>query len=540
MATKKTGTKKTDSDLALLRAVLDATADGTIVADSVGDIEFFNATAGALFGYEPSEIVGKNLRMLMPAPYSDEHDGYLTNYHRTHKAKILNQERDLVGLRQNGEVFPIALRVTEMHLDGKQRFVGIVQDATERKAAADQLALASARVAAVMDATADALITIDQEGTLQSFNARAVAMFGFTSDEVLGKNIKMLMPQPYRDEHDGYLRNYRTTGQAKILNSEREIVAQRKDGSVFPVALRVTKLQFGDERVFIGTVQDISARQALNASLQETSAQLAAASAEILASVTEQAAGAQESSAAIAETVSTVAEVQKTSEQARGRAQQVADSSQRAAEVGEAGRRAIERTVSVMDEVREQVESIAESIVDLAERAQAIGAITETVTDIADQTNLLALNAAIEAARAGEEGRGFAVVAAEVKALAEQSKTATREVRDILLEIQRATNAAVMSTEEGSKRAQSAARVVSDADETITVLIQSVTENAQTALQITASATQQATGMSQIHDAMVNIDSSTTQSLASTEQIEKAAADLTLLSERLRDQMGVH
>ena len=119
------------------------------------------------------------------------------------------------------------------------------------------------------------------------------------------------------------------------------------------------------------------------------------------------------------------------------------------------------------------------------------------MNDIAEQTNLLALNAAIEASRAGEHGQGFAVVAGEVKALADQSKKATAQVRQILGEIQKATNAAVLSTEQGTRDALNATKVVSQAGETIHALADTLSQTAQAATQIVASAGQQATGMVQ-------------------------------------------
>ena len=123
-----------------------------------------------------------------------------------------------------------------------------------------------------------------------------------------------------------------------------------------------------------------------------------------------------------------------------------------------------------MTKVQEQVEATAENILALAEQAQAIGEITAAVADVAEQTNLLALNAAIEASRAGEHGKGFAVVAGEVKALADQSKKATAQVRQILGEIQKGTNAAVLSTEEVTKGVASAGRVADQAGQTIRAL----------------------------------------------------------------------
>jgi methyl-accepting chemotaxis protein len=183
--------------------------------------------------------------------------------------------------------------------------------------------------------------------------------------------------------------------------------------------------------------------------------------------------------------------------------------------------------------VRSQVESIAENILTLAERAQAIGEIIATVSDIAEQTNVLALNAAVEASRAGEHGKGFAVVATEVKSLAEQSKKATAQVRQILSEIQKATNNAVLATEEGTKSAGQATDVVSQAGETIKQLSGTIAESARKAVRISASSSQQATGIAQLSDAVKHIEQVTRQSLIAVQEIEQEAQNLNALSVQL-------
>ncbi len=268
-------------------------------------------------------------------------------------------------------------------------------------------------------------------------------------------------------------------------------------------------------------------------SVREAVNQLTSASSEILATTTQQAAGAQEQAAAVTETVATVDEVTQTSDQATQRARGMGEAVGRALQVGQSGRQVVEESIAALARVQEQVEATARNILALAEQAQAIGDITAMVADVAEQTNLLALNAAIEAGRAGEHGKGFAVVASEVKALADQSKKATTQVRQILGEIQKATNAAVLSTEEVTKGVVSAGRVADQAGQTIKALAETLAEAAQAASQITASAGQQATGMTQIHQAMRNIDEAARQNLAALQQAEQAAQNLNVLGTRL-------
>lgn len=288
-----------------------------------------------------------------------------------------------------------------------------------------------------------------------------------------------------------------------------------------------------------GIIAAFLLNRAIAGPLQETSTVLATSAAEIAASTTEQASGATESLAAVSQTAATVDQVVQTADQAAERARAVAQSSQHAATIGREGRLAVEESIATMDQVREQVESIANRILALAEQAQAIGEIISTVNDLADQTNLLALNAAIEAARAGEQGRGFAVVASEVRALAEQSKASTVRVRDILGQIQRATSAAVMATENGSKQVAEGTRQANEAGDRIRALTEAISDAAQAAAQIAASAGQQSTGMTQIRQAIANIQQAAQQNLAATRQTEKASQELSRMGNELIALVGV-
>ena len=267
--------------------------------------------------------------------------------------------------------------------------------------------------------------------------------------------------------------------------------------------------------------------------VRETATRLATGTNQIVASTNQQATGAQEQAGAVTETVAVVEELAQISAQAAQRAAAAAETARRSDQIGQDGRRAVERAVGSMAAAKEQADSVAESIVRLAEQTQAVGDIIGLVNDISDQTNLLALNAAIEASRAGEHGRGFSVVAAEVKSLAEQAKKATVEVRRILGEIQKMATQSVLSTEQYSKAVGGASAEASTAGETIRALAQAIAELAETSSHLAATASQQAQGLGQINQAMRDVKQTTDQTLSAIRQTEQAVQDLSTLAVKL-------
>ena len=261
---------------------------------------------------------------------------------------------------------------------------------------------------------------------------------------------------------------------------------------------------------------------------------LSAAASEISTSTTQFATTSVETAAAVSETTTTVEELRQTAQVASQKAKAVSDTSQKAAQVAQTGRKSAEDTVAGMNRVREQMESIADRMMRLSEQSQSIGQIVTTVEDLAAQSNMLAVNAGIEAAKAGEQGRGFAVVAQEVRSLAEQSKQATAQVMAILSEIQKATNAAMLATEQGGKTVEAGVSQASQAGQSILLLATNMTESAAAATQIAASSQQQLVGVDQVAAAMEGVKQASLQNADGARQLDSAARNLNSLGERLR------
>jgi methyl-accepting chemotaxis protein len=261
---------------------------------------------------------------------------------------------------------------------------------------------------------------------------------------------------------------------------------------------------------------------------------LASSSEEILAATSQVATSTQETATAISEIATTVEEVKQTAVLAGSKSQGVAESTERTRQVALGGRQAVEDALTGMQQIREQMQAVAESIMRLGEQSQAIGEIVASVGDLAEQSNLLGVNASIEAVKAGEFGKGFSVVAQEVKALADQSKQATAQVRGILGDIQKAMTKAVLLAEQGSKTVEIGYERARSSGEAIRSLSDSIEQSSEMALQIAATSQQQLIGMDQVASAMENIRQASQDNVGGTRQVDLAARNLHQLGLKLK------
>jgi len=179
---------------ALFDALASTAADGIMVIDEKGTVLFYNGACQQLFQYSPQEVIGQNVKMLMPAPYRAEHDGYIARYRATHEPHIIGVGREVTGRRKDGSVFPMYLSVGEGKLAGKQVFVGIVHDLTEIKA---QVALredADRHLAQIVQSSEDAILGKTLDGIITSWNNAAERIFGYSAAEMIGKSLHEGLP----------------------------------------------------------------------------------------------------------------------------------------------------------------------------------------------------------------------------------------------------------------------------------------------------------------------------------------------------------
>ncbi|MGA8271479.1 MAG: methyl-accepting chemotaxis protein [Candidatus Sulfotelmatobacter sp.] len=280
-------------------------------------------------------------------------------------------------------------------------------------------------------------------------------------------------------------------------------------------------------------------------SIAGTAEHVASASEEISSSAMLQAQGAEtqkdqttQVATAMQEMSSTVIQVSDNCNQAAEAARQAADTARQAADTARQGGAIVEGTLEKMRVIAESVGATARKMEGLGKSSDQIGRIIGVIDDIADQTNLLALNAAIEAARAGEQGRGFAVVADEVRKLAERTTTATKEIAQMIKNIQDETKVAVTAMESGTKQVEEGVTSTAKAGDSLKTIIEMSEKVGEMITQIATAATQQSSTSEQVNANMEQISRLVAESATGAQQSAKACQDLSGLALDLQTMVG--
>jgi two-component system sensor kinase FixL len=268
-ARERTGLEDVSADL-LLAAVSDA---AMFMLDAEGHVATWNTGAERIYGWSSSEIVGRHMSTF----YTPEDvaaakpDGVLETVRLTGR-----YQEDGIRVRKDGARFAASVSVTLLQdEEGRLRgFAQVARDVSERMAAEEALKAREAHLRSILDTVPDAMVVIDEQARIQSFSVAAERLFGYRSAEAIGQNVKILMPSPYQEQHDGYMQRYLATGERRIIGIGRVVVGLRKDGSTFPMELAVGEMRSQAGRYFTGFVRDLTERQNTEARLQELQSEL--------------------------------------------------------------------------------------------------------------------------------------------------------------------------------------------------------------------------------------------------------------------------
>ncbi len=258
-----------------IAAILDTAVDGIVTISEEGIIETFNPAAEKIFGYKADDILGRNVGVLMRTEDRELHDTFIKRYLTTNQPKILGQRREVIGLRANGSTFPMQLAVSEMKLGNRRHFTGIIRDITLTKEAERLLQDTMAFKQGILDSAKLSIISTDEYGVIQTFNAAAQQMLGYSERELIGR----ATPEIFHDRDEIAQRAIQLSeelgqhirpgfevfvAKARIgIADEQQWTYLSKNGKRFPVLLTMTALHDRHDRIigFVAIARDISRQQ---------------------------------------------------------------------------------------------------------------------------------------------------------------------------------------------------------------------------------------------------------------------------------------
>jgi PAS domain S-box-containing protein len=253
------------AELTSLAKILDLA--NVIIHDVDGRISYWTTGCERLYGWSREEALGQVVHELLKTEYPQPRSKIVAELRKegSWQGEIEHQKKD-------GSVVSVSTlwvaRKSEDHV-----IHSVLQnnsDITGLKRAQVEIAAREAHLRSILDTVPEAMIVIDANGSVTSFSAAAAQLFGYRPEEVVGQNVKMLMPEPYRGEHDGYIGHYLRTGEARIIGYGRVVKGLTKDGAIFPMELAVGEARSDGQRIFTGFIRDLTSRQKMEEELRQS------------------------------------------------------------------------------------------------------------------------------------------------------------------------------------------------------------------------------------------------------------------------------
>ena len=258
---KNTGTEK-QADRASkknpesFQSIIDHAMDGIVTIDAKGIIRFFNPAAERMFGFAADEVIGNNIKLLMPSVFHSYHDKGFKRYLDTGQSRMLGRTVELTARRKDGTIFPFELSVSEIEHGGDYRFVGILRDVSDRKRVEEALRESEEKFRSLIEQAAEMFFVIDRNGRFTDVNRQTCRNLGFSRDELIKLSVPDVVPKVDLKQHQKLWDDLRSGGQSTLCTRYR-----RQDGTVFPVELRVGLIQSGGKEHMLVLARDITDRK---------------------------------------------------------------------------------------------------------------------------------------------------------------------------------------------------------------------------------------------------------------------------------------
>jgi methyl-accepting chemotaxis protein len=254
-STETSKSTSTDQDSSSLRAILDQAIDAVVTIDDANIITYFNAAAERLWGYSAEEAIGQNVKMLVPSEIRSVHDDYVNANRETGVDKIVGTSRDIQIERRDGTRPWCNLSLSRVVSETGTSYTAFVKDITEQHEAVE-------RIDQTLEQCLDAVVTIDEDNNVIFFNAAAERLWGCSRGDVMGRNVKMLVPKAIQANHDDLVNQNRITGHDKIVGTSREIEIETLDGRTVWGDLSLSKVELEGKIVYTAFITDITEAKA--------------------------------------------------------------------------------------------------------------------------------------------------------------------------------------------------------------------------------------------------------------------------------------
>jgi PAS domain S-box-containing protein len=243
--------------------VLEQAIDAVVIVDDANRIVFFNDAAERLWGYARSEVIGRNVSMLVPRALRDRHDGFIDAHRQSGQDKIVGSSRDLEMEKKDGSPMWVNLALSRIRYKGRHGYAAFIKDISKQREASEI-------ISQTLEQAMDAVVTIDRNNCITFFNAAAERLWGYQRHEALGRNVKMLVPQDMQGHHDSWVNANRSTGVDKIVGTARHIEVPRKDGTTVWASLSLSKIKIGDDILYTAFVKDVTKERESQETIHQT------------------------------------------------------------------------------------------------------------------------------------------------------------------------------------------------------------------------------------------------------------------------------